>query len=95
MYVLKPLIWLLSLMLIIGFVALFVLAAHDEGMIKKNLLVKICSVICNFFYFPLWYIEGKIMPSSNVFFVVMYFINITLWAILFAFLFRLFKRFIL
>lgn len=81
----KRLLILLAIMLVIGFFSLLIVAAHDEGMIKNIFLVKICSVVVKFFYFPLWYVEHKIMPSSNTFFVVMYFVNIILWTLVIYF----------
>jgi len=92
--VLKLLVWLLPVMLIIAVVSLMVVAANDEGMLINALFVELSSILFKFLYFPFWYIESIIMPSSNVFFVVAYLVNTTLWAIIFAFFFRLLKKFL-
>jgi hypothetical protein len=90
---LKPLIWLLPIMLTIGFLALLTVAAHDEGMISENALVKVCLLLVSFFSFPFKHMENwKIF--TGWWSVVLYFLNVTFWAISFFYLFRLFKKFL-
>lgn len=83
----KSLIWLLLAMLLIGFGSLLIVGAYDEGMMGKSILVEAATIIFKFLYFPFWYIN----TNSNGLFLLLYFINIMLWASLFISLIKLYK----
>lgn len=85
---LKPLIWLLSILLILGLVALLIVAAHDEGMLKSGVLSNTFKIIFQVLYFPLWHIK----TSSNLTYFLLYATNISLWSLLVFGLFRVGKK---
>lgn len=68
--------WLASV--VIGLYALLVVAADEETGVGGGLLVDVCIVVFKLLYFPLVYVES----SSNVAFVVLYILNVSIWYLL-------------
>ncbi|PKL86090.1 MAG: hypothetical protein CVV22_04145 [Ignavibacteriae bacterium HGW-Ignavibacteriae-1] len=80
----------IPIMLVLALVALLVVAAYDEGIIRNNFLVKLCFGLLSFFSFPFKYFEAwKIFTRWWAF--ILYFLNVIFWAIILVYIVKLLK----
>jgi len=72
----------------VGLFSLLVVAADEETGVDSALLVQICTIVFKVLYFPLVHVE----TSSNVGFVMLYMVNISVWYVLLIVVYRYIRR---